>query len=163
MKAHHSLRAGLKSCFRQTGSGPQDARPCALFYQDSTLALHLVLILAFLLAWVQINRMLTIDGSLGEGGGQITRTSLALSLITGKPFRIYNVRARRDKPGLQRQHLTAVNAAAEIGGAQLWTARASAPPNLLSRPAKRHPANIFSKSAQPVRRHSCSRQFSRRS
>jgi RNA 3'-terminal phosphate cyclase (ATP) len=63
--------------------------------------------------------MLTIDGSQGEGGGQIIRTSLALSLITGKPFRIYNVRARREKPGLQRQHLTAVLAAAAIGGAQV--------------------------------------------
>lgn len=63
--------------------------------------------------------MLTIDGSHGEGGGQIIRTSLALSLITGKPFRIYNVRARREKPGLQRQHLTAVNAAAAIGDAQV--------------------------------------------
>ncbi len=63
--------------------------------------------------------MLTIDGSFGEGGGQIIRSSCALSLITGKPFRIYNVRARREKPGLQRQHLTAVNAAAEIGRAQV--------------------------------------------
>jgi RNA 3'-terminal phosphate cyclase (ATP) len=63
--------------------------------------------------------MITIDGSQGEGGGQIIRTSLALSLITGKPFRIYNVRARREKPGLQRQHLTAVRAAAAIGGAQV--------------------------------------------
>jgi RNA 3'-terminal phosphate cyclase (ATP) len=63
--------------------------------------------------------MLTIDGSSGEGGGQIIRTSLALSLITGKPFRIEHVRARRQKPGLQRQHLTAVNAAAEIGGAEV--------------------------------------------
>ncbi|HLL16138.1 MAG TPA: RNA 3'-terminal phosphate cyclase, partial [Pyrinomonadaceae bacterium] len=63
--------------------------------------------------------MITIDGSQGEGGGQIIRTSLALSLITGKPFRIYNVRARREKPGLQRQHLTAVRAAATIGGAQV--------------------------------------------
>ncbi|MDT5261534.1 MAG: 3-terminal phosphate cyclase, partial [Acidobacteriota bacterium] len=59
--------------------------------------------------------MLCIDGSYGEGGGQIIRTSLALSLITGKPFRAKNVRARRDKPGLQRQHLTAVTAAAAIG------------------------------------------------
>ncbi|HKR00720.1 MAG TPA: RNA 3'-terminal phosphate cyclase [Pyrinomonadaceae bacterium] len=59
------------------------------------------------------------DGSFGEGGGQIIRTSCALSLITGKPFRIYNVRARRDRPGLQRQHLTAVNAAAEIGRAKV--------------------------------------------
>ncbi|HEV2800278.1 MAG TPA: RNA 3'-terminal phosphate cyclase [Pyrinomonadaceae bacterium] len=63
--------------------------------------------------------MITIDGSRGEGGGQIIRTSLALSLITGKPFRIYNVRARREKPGLQRQHLTAVRAAATVGGAQV--------------------------------------------
>lgn len=63
--------------------------------------------------------MITIDGSFGEGGGQIIRTSCALSLITGKPFRIFNVRARRDKPGLQRQHLTAVTSAAEIGAAQV--------------------------------------------
>ncbi|HEX8494314.1 MAG TPA: RNA 3'-terminal phosphate cyclase [Pyrinomonadaceae bacterium] len=70
--------------------------------------------------------MLTIDGSFGEGGGQIIRSSLALSLITGKPFRVYNVRARRDKPGLKRQHLTAVNAAAEIGRAQVDGARVGA-------------------------------------
>ena len=63
--------------------------------------------------------MLTIDGSFGEGGGQIIRSSLALSLITGKPFRIDNVRARRERPGLQRQHLTAVRAAAEIGRAEV--------------------------------------------
>lgn len=63
--------------------------------------------------------MLTIDGSFGEGGGQIIRSSLALSLITGKPFRIYNVRARREKPGLKPQHLTAVTAAAEIGRARV--------------------------------------------
>jgi RNA 3'-terminal phosphate cyclase (ATP) len=70
--------------------------------------------------------MITIDGSHGEGGGQIIRTSLALSLITGKPFRIYNVRARREKPGLQRQHLTAVRAAATIGGAQVEGAEVGA-------------------------------------
>jgi RNA 3'-terminal phosphate cyclase (ATP) len=63
--------------------------------------------------------MITIDGSFGEGGGQIIRSSCALSLITGKPFRIYHVRARREKPGLQRQHLTAVKAAAEIGQANV--------------------------------------------
>ncbi|HZH91205.1 MAG TPA: RNA 3'-terminal phosphate cyclase [Pyrinomonadaceae bacterium] len=63
--------------------------------------------------------MITIDGSRGEGGGQIIRTSLALSLITGKPFRIANVRARRERPGLGRQHLTAVRAAAKIGGARV--------------------------------------------
>ena len=59
--------------------------------------------------------MITIDGSYGEGGGQILRTALALSLVTGKPFSIRNIRAGRKKPGLMRQHLTAVNAAAEIG------------------------------------------------
>jgi RNA 3'-terminal phosphate cyclase (ATP) len=63
--------------------------------------------------------MLTIDGSLGEGGGQIIRTSCALSLITGRPFRVEQVRARRAKPGLQRQHLTAVMAAAEVGQAEV--------------------------------------------
>ena len=61
--------------------------------------------------------MITIDGSFGEGGGQILRTSLALSLVTGKPFSILNIRAGRKKPGLMRQHLTAVNAGAEIGQA----------------------------------------------
>ncbi len=58
--------------------------------------------------------MVTIDGSYGEGGGQILRTSLALSQVTGKPFAIRNIRAGRKKPGLMRQHLTAVKAAAEI-------------------------------------------------
>ena len=63
--------------------------------------------------------MITIDGSQGEGGGQIIRTSLALSLVTGKAFRVERVRARRERPGLQRQHLTAVNAAAEVGRARV--------------------------------------------
>lgn len=62
--------------------------------------------------------MLTIDGSRGEGGGQILRTSLALSIITGTPFRMHSIRAGRDKPGLLRQHLAAVNAAAAVGCAQ---------------------------------------------
>lgn len=63
--------------------------------------------------------MIVIDGSTGEGGGQIVRTSLALSLVTGKPFRIDNIRAGRNKPGLLRQHLTAVKAAVEIGKARV--------------------------------------------
>jgi len=70
-----------------------------------------------------IGIMLVIDGSLGEGGGQILRTSLALSLVTGVPFRIENIRARRKKPGLMRQHLTAVKAAAEIGHAEVTGAK----------------------------------------
>lgn len=63
--------------------------------------------------------MVTIDGSFGEGGGQILRSSLALSLVSGKPVRIENIRARRKKPGLLRQHLTAVLAAAEVGAAEV--------------------------------------------
>lgn len=59
--------------------------------------------------------MLVIDGSVGEGGGQILRTSLALSLITGTPVRLENIRAKRSKPGLLRQHRTAVEAAIAIG------------------------------------------------
>ena len=63
------------------------------------------------------SEVITIDGSAGEGGGQILRTSLALSLVTGKPFRIVNIRAGRKKPGLLRQHLTAVQAATQVGDA----------------------------------------------
>jgi len=63
--------------------------------------------------------MITVDGSQGEGGGQILRTSLALALLTGQPFRIERIRARRPRPGLMRQHLTAVQAAAEVGRAEL--------------------------------------------
>jgi len=62
---------------------------------------------------------IAIDGSCGEGGGQILRTSVALSLVTGKPFRIEHIRASRKKPGLLRQHLTAVRAAAAIGQARV--------------------------------------------
>src|SRR5512136_1844558 len=62
--------------------------------------------------------MITIDGSHGEGGGQILRTSLALSLVTGQPFRLDRIRAGRQKPGLLRQHLTAVEAARSIGNAE---------------------------------------------
>ncbi|MCA9152327.1 MAG: hypothetical protein KDA92_23655, partial [Planctomycetales bacterium] len=60
-----------------------------------------------------------IDGSQGEGGGQILRSSLTLSLITGKSVRLTKIRAGREKPGLMRQHLTAVRAAAEVGEAKL--------------------------------------------
>jgi RNA 3'-terminal phosphate cyclase (ATP) len=59
-----------------------------------------------------------LDGSFGEGGGQILRSSLALSLLTGKPFHLQNVRARRPRPGLQPQHLMSVRAAAEVGQAR---------------------------------------------
>lgn len=62
---------------------------------------------------------LLIDGATGEGGGQILRTSLVMSAITGKPFEMVNVRAKRTKPGLKRQHLTCLKAAAEICGAEV--------------------------------------------
>jgi RNA 3'-terminal phosphate cyclase (ATP) len=62
--------------------------------------------------------MIVIDGARGEGGGQVLRTALALSLVTGQIFRIDNIRAGRARPGLLRQHLTCVNAAVEIGGAE---------------------------------------------
>lgn len=63
--------------------------------------------------------MLRIDGSAGEGGGQILRSALSLSLCTGTPFHLEQIRAGREKPGLRRQHLTCVQAAAEIGRAQV--------------------------------------------
>src|SRR5438067_7790848 len=62
--------------------------------------------------------LLELDGSFGEGGGQILRTSLSLSLLTGQPFHLRNVRARRSKPGLRPQHLMSVQAAATIGQAE---------------------------------------------
>jgi RNA 3'-terminal phosphate cyclase (ATP) len=63
--------------------------------------------------------LIEIDGSMGEGGGQILRTSLALALVTGEPVRLRGIRAGRRKPGLMRQHLACVRAAAEIGDAEL--------------------------------------------
>ena len=63
--------------------------------------------------------ILTIDGSQGEGGGQVLRSSLAMSLVTGRPFVIDNIRAGRKKPGLMRQHLTAVNAATKVSHADV--------------------------------------------
>lgn len=74
--------------------------------------------------------MIELDGSYGSGGGQIIRTSLALSALTGKPFHIANMRAKRSKPGLAAQHLACVLAVsklcnakvqgASIGSTELW-------------------------------------------
>ena len=63
--------------------------------------------------------MLTIDGRMGEGGGQVLRTSLSLAALTGRPFRLTHLRANRQKPGLRPQHLTAVRAVARLCGAAL--------------------------------------------
>ncbi|MFW6069974.1 MAG: RNA 3'-terminal phosphate cyclase [bacterium] len=64
-------------------------------------------------------QLLQIDGSQGEGGGQVLRTSLSLSALTGRPVRLVNIRAGRSKPGLRPQHLTAVRAVAAICQAEL--------------------------------------------
>ena len=57
---------------------------------------------------------LIIDGSYGEGGGQIVRTAVSLSAITGKSIQIINIRAKIDNPGLRAQHLSAVKAVADL-------------------------------------------------
>ncbi len=64
-------------------------------------------------------RIIALDGAQGEGGGQILRSALSLSMITGQPFEMSGIRAGRAKPGLLRQHLTAGRAATEICGAQV--------------------------------------------
>ncbi len=61
--------------------------------------------------------LVELDGSEGEGGGQILRSALALSILTGRPFKLVNIRANRSKPGLQPQHLMCVRAAGTISGA----------------------------------------------
>jgi RNA 3'-terminal phosphate cyclase (ATP) len=66
-----------------------------------------------------IRAMIEIDGSFGEGGGQILRTALALSVIFERPLTLHHIRAKRKNPGLGHQHLMAVNALARISGAKV--------------------------------------------
>lgn len=78
-----------------------------------------------------------IDGSKGEGGGQILRTALALSAVSGRPFRIHSIRAGRAKPGLMRQHLMCVTAAeticnATVSGAVLSSSSVSFAPSAIT-------------------------------
>ena len=81
--------------------------------------------------------ILQIDGAYGEGGGQIIRTSVSLSALTGQAVDLFNIRARRSKPGLQAQHVTAVRAAAalcdaELHGAELGSVRLHFTPRSLT-------------------------------
>ena len=62
---------------------------------------------------------LVIDGSEGEGGGQILRTSLVLSMLTKTPFRMINIRAKRSNPGLRQQHLQSIKALKKISKAKV--------------------------------------------
>ena len=63
--------------------------------------------------------MISIDGSWGEGGGQVLRTSIALSAVTKKPVKVFNIRAKRSNPGLRPQHLNAIHALAKLCSAEL--------------------------------------------
>ncbi len=84
--------------------------------------------------------MIEIDGSYGEGGGQILRTGLTLSILTGKQLRIYRIRAGRKEPGLKPQHLMSAHAAAQISGGKLMGAELGST-ELLFYPASIRPGN----------------------
>jgi RNA 3'-terminal phosphate cyclase (ATP) len=71
------------------------------------------------MASAETEKMVIIDGSHGEGGGQILRTAMTLAVLTERPTRIEKIRAGRGKPGLRPQHLTAVRAAAAVCDAEL--------------------------------------------
>ncbi len=63
--------------------------------------------------------MIRIDGSQGEGGGQVLRTSVALSAVTGRPIRVFDIRAKRKNQGLMAQHIGAIEAVARLCGAEV--------------------------------------------
>ena len=84
---------------------------------------------------------IVLDGSQGEGGGQILRTALTLSLLTGRPFRMVKIRANRDKPGLRPQHQKAVEAAAALGSAKV-TGNAVGSRELMFTPAPWSPRDL---------------------
>ncbi|MFQ5604280.1 MAG: RNA 3'-terminal phosphate cyclase, partial [bacterium] len=80
--------------------------------------------------------MIILDGAAGEGGGQILRTALSLSALTGQPFEIKNIRANRPKPGLRAQHLKCVQAAgaicqARVSGDRLHSSRLTFSPGAI--------------------------------
>ena len=97
--------------------GPEPAAPPPAAREPSELRSELNVVLRG--ADADAKSLLVIDGSAGEGGGQLLRTSLSLSMITGRAFSLERIRAGRKKPGLMRQHLTCVKAAALICGADV--------------------------------------------
>lgn len=68
---------------------------------------------------MEVTEIIEIDGSFGEGGGQIIRSGIALSALVNKPVRIFNIRAKRSEPGLKAQHATAINGLARITKANI--------------------------------------------
>ena len=83
----------------------------------------------------QGKQMITIDGTFGEGGGQVLRTALSLAALTGSPFRIEKIRGKRRNPGLRQQHLTCVHAAAALCAARVEGDKAGSG-ELLFRPTR---------------------------
>ena len=89
-----------------------------------------------------ISTMLEIDGSWGEGGGQILRTALSLSCLLGRPFRIFDIRKGRKRPGLMPQHLTAVRASVLVSSGRC-AGDAAGSTELVFEPGKVKPGDYF--------------------
>jgi RNA 3'-terminal phosphate cyclase (ATP) len=82
--------------------------------------------------------MIEVDGSFGEGGGQLLRYSIALAALIGSPLRVYNIRAKRDPPGLRPQHLTALRFIAELVSGEVEGLRVGST-EIVFRPRERAP------------------------
>ncbi|MBN1156432.1 RNA 3'-terminal phosphate cyclase [Candidatus Woesearchaeota archaeon] len=94
--------------------------------------------------------MIELDGSHGEGGGQIVRTALALSTITGKPFRVTRIRANRPRAGLKMQHLTCINALKQLSDCKCEAELGQTELEFYPAPISRHEANIDIKTAGSI-------------
>jgi RNA 3'-terminal phosphate cyclase (ATP) len=88
--------------------------------------------------------MIEIDGSFGEGGGQLLRYSVALAALTGEPLRIYNIRAKRDNPGLRPQHLAAVKFIADLVRAEVEGLRVGSTEIIFKPTLKQLPSGTYS-------------------
>ena len=87
--------------------------------------------------------MIEVDGSFGEGGGQLLRYSVALAALLGTPIRVYNIRAKRDNPGLRPQHLSAVKYIAELVGAEVEGLRVGSTEIVMKPRRRRIPAGTY--------------------